>query len=173
MVRTIVRHSRAYTSTSRVLAHLLAASSWNLKAAFCQSNLLCNSILSILWRFIVKKNIRILFYVLIIFCASWRPQSAMAQDSNKKIEIHAKRFTFEPAEITLKKGETVTLALTSDDVPHSLVVNDLGIKSSIVKGKITEVTVTPTKAGTFQGKCGRFCGSGHGSMKFVVHVTDN
>lgn len=37
MVRTIVRHSRAYTSTSRVLAHLLAASSWNLKAAFVKA----------------------------------------------------------------------------------------------------------------------------------------
>ncbi len=95
-----------------------------------------------------------------------------AQETGKTIEIHAKRFAFQPAEITLQKGETVTLRLFSDDVPHSLVIKDLGVNREVSKGKEEDVTVTPDKAGDFRGKCGRFCGSGHGSMSLTVHVKE-
>lgn len=95
---------------------------------------------------------------------------AITQATTQTISIHAKRFSFEPAEITIHKGETVKLELTSDDVQHSLLVEGLNINGAMTKGHITEVTVTPDKVGDFQGKCGHFCGSGHGSMRFVVHV---
>ena len=116
---------------------------------------------------------KIICFLAILTCFFCESRVASAQEAARTIEIHAKRFSFEPAEITIKKGETVTLALTSDDVQHSLVVEDLGVKGAMIKGQVTKVTITPTKAGNFQGKCGRFCGIGHGSMKFVVHVTDN
>jgi len=86
------------------------------------------------------------------------------------IEIHAKRYSFEPSEITVTKGEPVTLRLISDDVPHSLVVKDLNINQTITKDHPATVTFTPQATGDFRGKCGRFCGSGHGSMLFTVHV---
>jgi cytochrome c oxidase subunit II len=95
-----------------------------------------------------------------------------AHGGDRTIEIHAKRFSFVPAEITITKGETVTLDLTSDDVPHSLVIKGLGVNQSIAKGKTTQVTLSPTTAGDFHGQCGRFCGSGHGGMVFTVHVKD-
>ena len=98
--------------------------------------------------------------------------SALAQSSPRRIEIHAKRFSFTPSEITLEKGETVTLALTSDDVPHSLRVDGLNINGAMTKGHVTEINVTPQETGDFKGRCGRFCGSGHGSMLFVVHVVE-
>ena len=96
-----------------------------------------------------------------------------AQDVPRIIEIHAKRYAFSPAEITVKKGETVKLVLTSDDVTHSLVIPNLNVKEIMKKGQTTEVTITSTMAGDFKGKCGHFCGSGHGSMVFTVHVTNN
>jgi cytochrome c oxidase subunit II len=95
-----------------------------------------------------------------------------AQQTVRRIEIHAKRFSFMPAEITIEKGETVTLALTSEDVPHSLLIEGLHINSTITKGHVTEVSLTPETVGDFKGRCGRFCGSGHGSMVFVVHVVE-
>jgi len=98
--------------------------------------------------------------------------SSPAQSSARRIEIHAQRYSFIPAEITLEKGETVTLALTSNDVPHSLLVEGLHINGTMTKGHITEVSVTPETVGDFKGRCGRFCGSGHGSMLFVVHVIE-
>ena len=64
------------------------------------------------------------------------------------------------------------LILISDDVDHGLAVKDLGIRADMPKGKRVEVTVTPDQAGDFKGTCSRFCGAGHGSMKFVVHVVD-
>lgn len=95
----------------------------------------------------------------------------MAGAESRTIEIHAHRFAFVPAEIIVKKGETVRLKLISDDVPHSLLIKDLGINQTITKGKPAELTFTPQNAGDFHGQCGHFCGAGHGKMTFDVHVT--
>jgi cytochrome c oxidase subunit 2 len=92
--------------------------------------------------------------------------------SSQKIEIVAKRFAFLPGQITVKKGQPVTLVLRTQDVTHGLAIKELGIKAEIPKGHDTEVTFTPDEAGTFEGKCSHFCGSGHGSMKFTVVVTE-
>lgn len=96
--------------------------------------------------------------------------SASAAGNVRTIKIEAKKFEFEPSEITLKKDQPVTLELTSDDVEHSLVVPGLGIHGLMKKGKTTDVAVTPKEIGDFKGKCGKFCGMGHGKMHFVVHV---
>jgi cytochrome c oxidase subunit II len=112
-----------------------------------------------------RANLVLLFALL---CAGY----GLAQAPENKIEIHARRFAFEPAEITIEKGKTVTLTLTSDDVPHSLLIEGLHVNGTMTKGHITEVTVTPDAVGDFRGRCGRFCGSGHGSMLFVVHVVE-
>lgn len=95
-----------------------------------------------------------------------------AGSQQRTIEIHAKRFAFAPAEITVKKGETVSLSLISDDVPHSLLIEGLGVNAAIAKGHASQVQIMPTKSGDFAGRCGKFCGSGHGQMRFVVHVTE-
>lgn len=110
-------------------------------------------------------------FVLLVFL--FPTSFCKAQDATRTIEVHAKRYAFSPAEITIKKGEPVKLALTSDDVTHSLVIPELNVRELIKKGQTTEVTITPPKEGDFKGKCGHFCGSGHGSMVFTVHVTDN
>lgn len=95
------------------------------------------------------------------------------QTSSKTIMVHANRFSFAPAEITLKKGETVTLELVSDDVPHSLVIRGLGVNLKDMKpGEVNNIAVTPEQTGDFKGVCGIFCGSGHGNMSLTVHVVD-
>jgi cytochrome c oxidase subunit II len=96
-----------------------------------------------------------------------------AQEPSQTIEIHAKRFTFEPAEITVKSGESVHLHIVSDDVPHSLVVKGLGIDAAVTKAHPADVDFTAKQPGDYAGRCGRFCGSGHGHMTFAVHVTAN
>jgi cytochrome c oxidase subunit II len=98
---------------------------------------------------------------------------SLAEGSARVIEIHAHRFAFEPAEITVKKGETVQLHLISDDVKHSLSIPDLGINVAASKGHPGDATLTPKNDGDFHGRCGTFCGSGHGKMLFTVHVTGN
>lgn len=84
----------------------------------------------------------------------------------------AKRFVFEPAEITLKRGQAVDLVLTSKDVSHGLRVRELGVDLKVSKGGTSEVHFTPNKTGVFVAHCSVFCGSGHGSMKLTLHVVD-
>ena len=95
-----------------------------------------------------------------------------AQDQPHRIEIVAKRFDFTPAEITLKKGEPVILSLTSKDVQHGLKLEEFNQVVKAKKGESNQVEFTPDQAGTFTAQCASFCGSGHGSMKLTVHVTE-
>ena len=88
----------------------------------------------------------------------------------KTINITASRFTFNPVEITINKGEEVTLVIRSTDVGHGLVIEDLDVRTEVKKGQSASVTFTPDTVGTFEGKCAHFCGAGHGSMTLLVHV---
>jgi cytochrome c oxidase subunit II len=100
----------------------------------------------------------------------WAP--VHAQEQPRVIEIHAKRFSFTPAEISITKGETVTLSITSQDATHGLAIPELGVNLTLMKGKVVKVEVTPQQAGTFEGRCNQFCGVGHGTMVFTVLVKD-
>ncbi len=113
------------------------------------------------------------YTIVFVLCFGTYERPAIhAQDQPRVIEIHAKRFSFTPAEITLTKGEKATLSLTSDDVTHGLLIQDLGVNATVPKGKVTKVDVTPQEAGTFHGQCSHFCGVGHASMIFTVQVKD-
>ncbi len=94
------------------------------------------------------------------------------QDVPQRIEIVAQRFNFIPNEITLKKGVPVVFVLTSKDVDHGLKFEEFDLNIKIKKGQVNEVPFTPAQAGTFVGQCSSFCGSGHGSMKLTLHVTE-
>ena len=95
-----------------------------------------------------------------------------AQDAPKRIQVTAKRFTYEPADITLKKGEPVVLVINSADVAHGLRFRDLDLNAKIDKGASRELKFTPDKAGDFVGHCSVFCGSGHGGMTMTLHVVN-
>jgi len=72
--------------------------------------------------------------------------------------------------VTLKKGQPVVLVLKSMDVGHGLRVRELGVDMKVKAGGTAEITITPEKTGDFVGHCSVFCGSGHGSMTFTLHV---
>lgn len=114
-----------------------------------------------------KATLRALF-----FCCIAGFSLAAGEQPAETISITAQRFSFSPNEITVKKGEAVTLVIESKDVSHGLLIEDLGVRTEIKKGQSTEVKFTPETVGTFEGKCAHFCGKGHGSMKMTVHVTE-
>ena len=97
-------------------------------------------------------------------------RAACGAEESRAIVITAKRFEFVPSTITLKKGETVKLVVTSEDVTHGLFIRPLKIDTDLVPGKTEELTVTPQSAGTFTAICHHFCGAGHGNMKLTVVV---
>jgi cytochrome c oxidase subunit II len=86
------------------------------------------------------------------------------------VEITAKRFGFVPEQITLKKGEPVTLRLHSEDVTHGFFMRKLKIDAEVDAGKTTDVTITPEVAGSYTTICDHFCGANHGNMKMTIVV---
>ena len=97
---------------------------------------------------------------------------SMPADSGQKIDVKAQRFSYQPNEITVKKGQPVTLVFHSQDVSHGFVSEEFHVKADIPKKGVSEVTFTPQQAGDFTGKCAHFCGAGHGDMQLKIHVTE-
>jgi cytochrome c oxidase subunit 2 len=75
-----------------------------------------------------------------------------------------------PPEMVLPLGETTSIRITSSDVVHSFWIPDMLFKRDAVPGRVTAFDLTPTKEGTFVGRCGEFCGLNHALMTFRVRV---
>ena len=119
-----------------------------------------------------KKRSLVLLFVALMMLLGSQPLRARAEGAPRRIEITAKRFTFDPGEITLKKGQPVVFVLKSADVAHGLRIRELNVAVKADAGATAEVQFTPEKTGDFVGRCYVFCGSGHGSMAMKLHVVD-
>jgi cytochrome c oxidase subunit 2 len=95
-----------------------------------------------------------------------------AQEGPRRIEVTARRFAYDPAEITVKKGQPVVIVLKSADVAHGLRFRDLGLNVTVGANGTGQLSFTPDKTGDFVGHCSVFCGSGHGSMALTLHVVN-
>jgi cytochrome c oxidase subunit II len=118
-----------------------------------------------------RLSFKLLFFFLLI-TPSFSSRPAWADNAPRRVEITAKKFAFDPGEITLKKGEPVVLVLKSADVAHGLRFRDLNVDVKVKAGGTAEVSFTPQTTGDFIGHCSVFCGSGHGSMTIKLHVVD-
>jgi len=102
---------------------------------------------------------------------------ATAQDAApavpaRKITITAKKYEFSPAKIEMKVGEPVEITLQAEDTTHGFTCKELGVEKVVVEqGKSQSFVVTPQKAGTYEFKCAKWCGFGHGKMKGEILVT--
>lgn len=119
-----------------------------------------------------KKFVLMILLGLVLIEAAFRVSTIRAQAAPRTIEITAHRFTYDPVEITLKKGEPVVLVVKSKDVPHGLRIKELNVDLKINPHSTAQAQFTPDQTGDFVGQCSVFCGSGHGSMKITVHVVD-
>ena len=71
----------------------------------------------------------------------------------------------------LPVGETVKFQLRSPDVIHSFWVPAFTYKLDVFPGSNTnDFTMTPTREGTFVGRCAELCGTYHSRMLFNVNV---
>jgi cytochrome c oxidase subunit 2 len=63
------------------------------------------------------------------------------------IELSAKRFEFTPNQLTLVRGEPVTLRVSAQDRDHGFFQKELHIALDLTTAKVAEVTIRPEKAG--------------------------
>lgn len=75
-------------------------------------------------------------------------------------------------EIRLPVGEPVQFTLESADVIHSFWIPALGGKMDMIPGRVTRLTLRPTRTGVLRGACAEYCGTAHALMAFDVVVED-
>ena len=73
-------------------------------------------------------------------------------------------------DLYLPVNKPVRFNLNSADVIHSFWVPEFYFKLDVIPGRLNSFDVTPTKEGTFLGKCAELCGTYHAAMLFNVHV---
>ena len=80
----------------------------------------------------------------------------------RRVEVTAKKFSFEPAEITVQKGQAVDLVVKSADVAHGLRIGELNLDIKVNKGATADAHFTADKAGTFVVIAQSFAAQGTG-----------
>lgn len=75
-------------------------------------------------------------------------------------------------EIRLPVNEPVDFFLESPDVIHSFWIPAIGGKMDMIPGRVTRLTLKPTRTGRFRGQCAEYCGTSHALMAFEVLVVE-
>ena len=72
--------------------------------------------------------------------------------------------------MVLPLGESVQFRLASQDVVHAFWVPAFYFKEDVIPGRGNTFTLTPTREGTYEGRCSELCGLYHSRMLFNVEV---
>jgi cytochrome c oxidase subunit 2 len=73
-------------------------------------------------------------------------------------------------ELWLPVNESADFELRSADVVHSFWIPSFYFKMDDIPGRHNRFVMTPTKIGTFRGRCAELCGLYHSRMLFTVRV---
>ena len=88
--------------------------------------------------------------------------------------IHARMADtggWNPDVLQAEVGKPLHLSLTSDDVVHGFAVGQLDLEAVDVEpGKVTDVTLSFAKPGTYTFYCTRWCGVNHWRMRGTIEV---
>ncbi len=88
----------------------------------------------------------------------------------RTIDVDAREFAFEPAQIHVQKGDTVTIHLQSLDAAHGLFIDGYGVDMHVEPGKSAEVTFVADQPGKFKIRCSIACGPLHPFMTGELNV---
>src|SRR6476469_2382139 len=94
----------------------------------------------------------------------------LAAETGAEVSVAASKFEFTPDTVKAKVGVPLTFVLTSLDRIHGFKMPEFGIRTDMVPGHETRMTITPSKAGSFVCFCDVFCGDGHEDMAGTLVV---
>jgi len=98
--------------------------------------------------------------------------AVLAAPEPRVIEVTARRFAFDPAEIQVEIGEPVRLQVHSEDGLHGLAIKKLKINKDIPRGgEVVTINFTAKEAGRFPIMCSEYCGEDHDKMQGMLVVT--
>ncbi len=124
--------------------------------------------------------------VLLVFGLRMLPQMVRrAPEGSLKVSITGEQWWWRVAyhrkdgaevssanEIRLPVGQPVEFILDSRDVIHSFWIPSLGGKMDMIPGRVTRLTLLPSRTGIFRGVCAEYCGESHALMAFDVVVME-
>ena len=100
-----------------------------------------------------------------------QPASARQAPGPRVVEVIAKRYAFEPAEIELAVGESVRLMVRSADGLHGIEIKEFRVKKELERGADpVAIDLKPTVPGRYPILCSEYCGEGHTEMKGTLVV---
>ena len=70
-----------------------------------------------------------------------------------ELEVLVSNRGWKPAQITVRKGETVKVVLSSSDREHCFALDALRIEKRVLPGKRTPVEIVADRSGTFAFHC--------------------
>jgi len=117
------------------------------------------------WKFIAVTGFGVAAFII----ADTR--SSAQTDEPRVIDITARRFAFEPAEVEATVGEHLQLVVRSADGVHGLEIKKLKIKKEVPRGgEPVTIDFKVTTDGTFPILCSEYCGKGHTDMTGMLIV---
>lgn len=81
-------------------------------------------------------------------------ETRLADGEVQIVQVEGGSFYYKPNEIRVRKGQPVKIVLNSVDMMHDFVIDELNVKSEIIKsGETGEVEFTPDTIGEFEFYC--------------------
>lgn len=99
--------------------------------------------------------------------------------SDMEVQVNASQFSWEffypsreqfGSRLILPLNKKVRLIFKSADVLHSFWVPEFRLKQDVLPNRVTQLVITPTRAGSYQLRCSELCGSDHTAMTAWVDV---
>lgn len=81
-----------------------------------------------------------------------------------EVYILAQAWAFQPNQIRVPVGSTVTFYLTSKDVLHGFALENTNINMMVLPGEVSKLTATFDEPGEYNFICNEYCGVGHHTM---------
>ncbi len=83
----------------------------------------------------------------------------------RTIEISCQKSFYTPDVIRVKKGEPLTLIVTTSDVSHGFAIDEFNIAKEVAPGRPVKIELTPDRSGEFSYYCVVRCGKKHLQMR--------
>ena len=95
-----------------------------------------------------------------------------AGGADRRFEVTASRYRFEPPLIEVTEGDRVLVTVRSTDVEHGWAIKKLKVKTVVPSGgQAVHLEFVAGKPGTYVITCSEYCGKGHSKMKGKLVVT--
>lgn len=87
--------------------------------------------------------------------------------------IEASQYAYNPGEIAVNPGDTVTIQLVSTDVVHGLYIDGYDLSLEADPGQTATLTFVANQTGSFRFRCNVTCGAMHPFMIGKLDVGAN